>query len=560
MKNNDILLDVIGDVDDKLVPELDDGNVDNKINEADKNKHKYKHDNEHSDNENYGDNNVIDKEKGSENEQNISVVLRKADHKKIKNISSGNIRKKKRKFTGIAAIAGICAAAVIACVLFLPDNPLLPGNTKKADARQLAAAKYPDMPNYPNETEMYQDNGKKYSDWMEGRKKINNQPVSYKEGFASFLKKSVGVFLNDQYSVSGNNTDKNIVYSPLGLYMVLGMTAEVTDGNSRAQILDVLGKKDIDMVRSQCGSMWLANYVDDGLAKSVIANSLWTNSNKEYKQETLDNIAKNYYASSFTGEPDTEEYDKLLHDWLNKQTDNLLKDYVSDIKMDPNMMLMLVSTINYSAEWENPFMKENTEKGIFNSSSGDMNCDYMKLYFAYMMYFEGQKFSSVTIPMKENGNMRILLPNKGTTPEELLSDDEAMACMLADQYSSSFHSQLMNLSIPKFDVSSGTDLIDGLMSLGITDVFYGDISDFKPLGDERGMYISKAEQDNRVMIDEKGCKAVSITDMGVDGAGEIVEEPVDYKVDRPFIFEILGESGLPLFIGIVNEPTASEAE
>lgn len=182
-----------------------------------------------------------------------------------------------------------------------------------------------------------------------------------------------------------------------------------------------------------------------------------------------------------------------------------------------------------------------------------------------MSYYEGSKFSSVILPMEENGNMRIILPNEGTTPEQLLSDDEALSCMLMNPEGSSYKSKLINLSIPRFDVSSGINLIDGMKSLGITDVFDYTVSDFTPLmdtsaerdydGEPSFIYISKAEQDNRVMIDEEGCKAVSLTIIAAcDGAMEITDKPIDLCIDRPFIFEILGESGLPMFVGIVNMP------
>ena len=45
--------------------------------------------------------------------------------------------------------------------------------------------------------------------------------------------------------------------------MALGMSAEITDGNSRQQILDVLHQKDIDTLRSHSRSIWQANYMDD---------------------------------------------------------------------------------------------------------------------------------------------------------------------------------------------------------------------------------------------------------------------------------------------------------
>jgi serpin B len=90
--------------------------------------------------------------------------------------------------------------------------------------------------------------------------------------------------------------------------------------------------------------------------------------------------------------------------------------------------------------------------------------------------------------------------------------------------------------------------------MGITDIFDPEISDFTPLTDSTDeIYLSKAEQNTRVLIDEEGCKAASVTVMMYDGWGASTEQE-NFILDRPFIFEIMSETGLPLFVGIVNNP------
>lgn len=148
------------------------------------------------------------------------------------------------------------------------------------------------------------------------------------------------------------------------------------------------------------------------------------------------------------------------------------------------------------------------------------------------------------------------LPDEGISPEELILDDEAISYMTSIEYENSKY-VTVNLSVPKFDVSSSIDLKDGLQKLGITDMFDSSKSDFSPLSENaKGIMISKAEQDTRVIIDEEGCKASSLTIMAYDGAG-MPEDYIDFILDRPFIFEIISESGLPLFVGIVNNPAVN---
>ena len=106
-----------------------------------------------------------------------------------------------------------------------------------------------------------------------------------------------------------------------------------------------------------------------------------------------------------------------------------------------------------------------------------------------------------------------------------------------------------------FDVASNMSLKDGLYRLGVTDVFDQENSDFTPLvGDMEGVFMSQASHAARVMADEEGCIAAAYTVMAMAGAGMPPEEEMDFVLDRPFIFVITSDSGLPLFAGIVNQP------
>lgn len=491
MKNKDILLDVIGDTDEKLVPEL-------------------------------------------------------------------TAKKKKSNIVKWSALGGVCAAVIIGCVVLLPksgEHSPLQQSSQPLESQSstpsgmiadnnvycLALAAYPEMPMYPDE--MDQD---AVTQWNDAKQALRNQPAGYKDGFDKFFSDTTNTFLTGAES-------ENIVYSPLSLYMALGMSAEITDGNSRQQILDVLHQKDIDTLRSHARSIWQANYMDDGMAKCVLATSLWTNDDIDYNDGTIRSIADNYYSSVYTGDPIDEKYNKLMQDWMNEQTDGLLENYVSDIKMDPEMVLALASTVNYSGKWVDQFSAENTKQAAFHAPNGDVQCDFLNAE-RDMNYYWGDHFSSVSLQLENNGHMKLILPDEGYTPEDLLNDEQFGKLMLSTWDYPNNKYVIVDMSVPKFDVSANIDLRDGLNALGITDIFSAENSDYTPLTDSTDkIYLNKAEQDTRVMIDEEGCKASSLTVMDYCGAGA-PDDHVEFKLDRPFIFEIMSETGLPLFVGIVNNP------
>lgn len=489
MKNKDILLDVIGDIDEDLIPEL------------------------------------------------------------------SSVKKKKNRTIKRTAIGGICAAAVIAGVLLLPRTAL-PETHGNIDNILLAAAAYPEMPAYPAYPDEltfpdWEEYEPIYEEWREANLALKNQPEGYTDGFDTFFLNTSRTFLTDVGT-------ENKVYSPLSLFMALSMSAEISDGNTRQQILDVLAQDDIDSLRSHAKSIWQANYMDDGMAKCILASSLWMNGRMPYTQSTIEFLADNYYSSVYSGDPASEEYNKLMQDWLNMQTDGLLEDQVSDIVMDPEMVLTLASTVSYSGKWNYKFSKDLTAPGIFHSPAGDIQCDFLNDEWN-TNYFWNDKFAAISMGLENNGQMRLILPDEGITPEDLINDDKAMGYMMnTDEYTNDRYVNhkfvTVNMSVPKFDVSSKTDLKDGLERLGITDAFDPYKSDFSPLTEQsEGVSVSRVEQDTRVIIDEEGCRASSLTAMIHVGA----MAPEDYAyfiLDRPFIFEIVSENGFPLFIGIVNDP------
>lgn len=456
----------------------------------------------------------------------------------------------KKRFLMATAVVTLVIAALCAAV----SQPEWKESDKSTYA--IAQAEYPEMSPYPDETKYFDQSGafdsdgcsEVYEAWRKDRLK-QRQQEGYQEGLDVFFRESGRQFL------SGGDGE-NRVYSPLNVYMALGMLAELTDQNSRQQILDAIGADDIEALRAQATAVWNANYCDDGAVSSLLASSLWLSEDVSYRQETMDLLAKNYYASSFRGEMGSEAYNGALLSWINEQTGGLLKEQISGVEMDQSTVLALATTIFFQAKWQYEFSESGTEQGIFYGAYGEQTCDFMH-QSDDQTYYWGEHFAAVSKHLRESGSMWFILPDEGISVEGLLTDEEAMDFMFAaDEVRDEWEKSkflIVNLSLPKFDVTSRMDLIPGLIAMGIEDVFDGSASDFSPMTDvSEGIFVSKAEHDARVMIDEEGCSAVAYTVMMEAGAAEPPREEVDFVLDRPFLFVITGNDGLPLFAGVVN--------
>ena len=344
--------------------------------------------------------------------------------------------------------------------------------------------------------------------------------------------------------------DKNVIYSPISLYIALAMSAEITGGNSQQQIAALLGQKELEKIRQNAKTVWEYSYADFGKLKIIPASSLWLNASKTYKKSTIESLAKNYYASVFGGDPASDEYVARLRKWINDHTDGLLKNFVSGIKMKPDMIVTLVSTLNFSDGWSDKFSETETKADVFHTPEGDIKCDFM--HADKSAYDFGKKFSSVSFWMGNGCKMITVLPDEGVTCEELLQDSEALLCLMGKaQYTDI---KRTHVSIPKFDISSSINLNDELKALGVTDIFDPLAADFSPLVEQDIAYVDKIQQDVRVMIDEEGCRAAAVTNVEACWGEIIPDGDFYYSLDRPFLFAIVQSTNVPLFMGIVNNP------
>lgn len=455
---------------------------------------------------------------------------------------------------------------ILASIMLMSATGCVPSENEVVDLQRgpakgteatylLAEAVYPEMAPYPNEMAYFDQKSGEFDDegfrvvfdaWRE-QQRARYAEEGYADNLTGFFEKSIAQFL------SGDESE-NRVYSPLNVYMALSMLAELTDGNSRAQILELLGSESMEELREQATVLWKANYNDDGATTTVLASSLWLDEDINFVQPTLDTLADIYYASSYRGQMGSDEVNKALQSWLNEQTGGLLEEQASQTELDAQTLMALATSIYFRAKWSSEFSEGMTEEKTFHAPDGDMTCDFMH-QGGSDTYYWGDRFSAVKKRFEGGEAMWFILPDEGATPEQLLNDPQVMEFLLQKGEWANNKHLIVNKAIPKFDVVSQLDLCDGLKELGITDVFDWEASDFSPMTtDLDEIFLSQVKHDARVMIDEEGCTAAAYTVMAMAGAGMPPKEEVDFVLDRPFLFAITGYDNLPLFVGVVNQP------
>ena len=435
-------------------------------------------------------------------------------------------------------VAAVAACLVLALVL---GSVLWPGGGMAASAYAIRMTEYPEMVQYPYLGDKTNASDAQYDKWRNG---VNRQR---RDGYESQLQDYLMAAIPVLMAGEGDNR----AVSPLNIYIALAMLAECSDGQTRQQILDLLGTPDLETLRGTVDDLWNDHYRADGLVTSLLAGSVWLDKDEVYDSAILDTLAQQYHASSFQGQMGDADYNEALQAWLNDQTGGLLEEQIGQIETQPEDVLVLAATVYFKAPWRSKFNPSRNTQEIFHSPSGDVTAEFMHSS-STGNYYWGDQFGAVFRSLEGGGHMMLLLPDEGYTPEQLLQDPATLEFMLGISGRENSKHLIVNLSMPKFDVESKMQLVDALQSLGVTDVFDPALSDMPVV--KGPAWVTNAIHGARVIADEEGVEAAAYTVIMTTGGTMPPTEEVDFVLDRPFIFMIQTSEGLPLFLGIVNQP------
>lgn len=361
-------------------------------------------------------------------------------------------------------------------------------------------------------------------------------------------------FISTMQEMLTETNGENGFYSPINIYVALSMIAEMSEGESREQLLALLGEESVSELREKIRALWESHYTNDGMSKLLLANSLWFDNTFTPKDDTMQLLADYYYASTFRGDMQDPVLHQSMSNWISEQTDGFMNIPAEALKPSPETIFKMISTIYFEAKWNEPFYPNRTVKETFYTSDATVKCDFMKDSRA-IYYYRGEGFSAVALSMNGQGSMWFVLPDEGIVLSELLKNGEFCEFIQnPTDWENKVHATV-RLSVPKFDISCGSDLVSMMKKLGVEDIFSKTEADFSPIGDGP-ICVQRLDHTARCKIEESGCKAAAVT-IGDSGMESIPPElEFDFILNRPFYFQITSTHGTPLFAGVINDPTA----
>jgi serpin B len=168
-------------------------------------------------------------------------------------------------------------------------------------------------------------------------------------------------------------------------------------------------------------------------------------------------------------------------------------------------------------------------------------------------YAAGDGFQAVELPYYgHETSMVILHPDA----QNFADFESSLAADSLGEMLAGINSTNMNLSIPKFEFEMSLPVAGQLKEMGMREAFQPGQADFSGMDGTRDLFIQDVLHKAFVSVDEEGTEAAASTAVVV-GVASMPAEPVDVKIDSPFIFLIRDiASGSILFMGRVLNPVS----
>lgn len=374
-------------------------------------------------------------------------------------------------------------------------------------------------------------------------------------------------------TVSGGN----LITSPLSASLALTMTYAGAQGQTATQMAQVLALGDDagspfdaqnalvqEMATNVAGAFTADQRSSPGTPPSqsdyvlTIVNSVWGDKTYSWASPFLDVLAASYgtgvYLEDFVGSPSVAE--STINEWVSYETDDKINNLLPPNAITNDTRIVLVNAIHLKLPWAQPFQASSTMSGTFTRGDGStVTARFMNegLLTGYAQTADAQV---VSLPLA-NGALSVLLVMPAGSLSSLVSSltPATWAALTALEPAG------VSLSMPKFDFTSPSfSLAAALEALGMTSAFDPTAADFEGLcastPDGDNIYIADVLQKATMTAEETGVEAAAAT--AVIGVGSAAPaKQVTLTFDHPFLVAIVDASGAIVFLGQIDDPTAT---
>ncbi|VDK25148.1 unnamed protein product, partial [Taenia asiatica] len=353
--------------------------------------------------------------------------------------------------------------------------------------------------------------------------------------------------------------ETNFFVSPLSIYSALSLALAGSEGDTRQELVSVLrlaAGRDIGTIVKCVGEDLQAVTSGDAKKTLVEANGVFIQSGSHIKETYRGAVSKHLRAAfkqlDFSGDPEGSR--ASINEWISENTKAKIRDLLSQESITPLTYVVLANAVYFKGTWKWKFEKSETDRnGVFHTlSKGDVRVSMMNRKGSYAMAdFVDLEVQALKVPF-ETHEMVIVLPEKrdglANVLKQLCADAKHMEEILtSDQY---FDTEVI-LRLPRFSLGGrNMKLKEQLSRMGLKSTFDIDRADFSGITADRSLAVSDVYHQAMIDVDEEGAEAAAATGM-VMMCRCMPMPPAEFIVDHPFLFFIVTNTGIPVFMGHV---------
>ncbi len=381
--------------------------------------------------------------------------------------------------------------------------------------------------------------------------------------------------LNLYAYLSSEKPNKNIFFSPYGIFTAMAMAYEGANGQTANEMQSVFYFSENNNVRRPA----IANiYNQLNKPKTeyqfLTANALWIQENLQSR--IFKDIQKYYGAKVFINTPA-----KKINQWIEHKTVNKFKNVVQDCKPTDTELcgLSLINTIYFKGDWNQKFKKSNTKKQRFIISKKEKIKVSMMRMTEIFNYMETETMQMLEIPYKgKELSMLILLPKdfpgkpkerdnyegnfmtntkKTLKKADLISLEKSLTKENLKTWKKDFFEREITVYLPKFTFKKNYKL-SKILKQYMPLAFNKKKADFLKFAEniknkeDQNLYIKDIIHKSFIDVNEEGTEAVAVTGVAMMVPSSM---PPVFKADHPFLFLIQErKTAQILFIGKVANP------
>ncbi|XP_015847159.3 serine protease inhibitor A3N-like [Peromyscus maniculatus bairdii] len=352
------------------------------------------------------------------------------------------------------------------------------------------------------------------------------------------------------------NPNKNILFSPFSISAALAILSLGASSNTLEEILEGLKfnlteTPEANIHRGFGHLLHTLSQPGDQINISI-GSMMFVEKRLQILAEFKEKARALYQSEvSMTDFQQPDEAKKLINDYVRKQTQQKIKELMSEL--DECTVMVLVNYIYFKGKWNTSFDPEDTFESEFHlGNNRSVKVPMMHIEDLTTPYFQDEDLSCSVVELKYIGNASALfiLPDEGRMqqveaslqPETLRKWKDSLRPRMID-----------DLYMPKFSISTDYSLEKILPQLGIREVFSKE-ADLSRITGAKDLIVSQVVHKAVLDVAETGTEAAAATGVKFTLRSAILD-PFILSFDRPFLMIIFDTNTQTLlFLAKITNP------